>query len=155
MPAIDASELLCKERDALEALVCLLRDEQALLVGAAVDDLSDVTAKKADVVTRMIQLANSRHCSLAVEGFSPDEVGMHAWLDKHKSPSLLQLWTETLLLAQTAKELNRLNGVLIATRLSRTQQSLSLLRAQPIPGMIYDADGQPKVVPAMRALVIS
>jgi flagellar biosynthesis protein FlgN len=155
MPAASPIEFLCEEQDALKTLLCRLHDEQVVLSGAAVDDLFDLTTQKAAIVTRMVELASARHRSLAAEGFASDEVGMRAWLDKHRVPSLVQVWTETLLLVQSAKELNRVNGVLIAKRLSRTQQTLSLLRAEPVPGMIYGADGQPKVVPTMRGLVVS
>jgi flagellar biosynthesis/type III secretory pathway chaperone len=149
------ADLLFEEREALKALMCLLNDEQILLRGTRVDELSELTEKKLNILVRLGELASSRHRTLAAQGYAPDEKGMHAWLDQHPTAGFNQLWTETLTMIPIAKEQNRLNGLLIAKRLSRNQQALSLLRGEPLPAMIYGSDGQLKIASAMRSPVVS
>ena len=155
MNAAASIDLLSEERDALKALVCLLNDEQILLQGTRVDELSQLTEKKFGILVRLGELASSRHRTLAAEGYAPDENGMRAWLDQRPTAGFDQVWTEILMTIPIARERNRLNGVLIAKRLSRNQQALSLLRGEPLPAMIYGSDGQLKIAPAMRSPVVS
>ena len=155
MVALRPIELLYEERDALEALLRLLQHEQTRLVEADFDALVTVTGEKAGIVSRMSELAKSRHHWLAAAGFDPDETGMRAWLEQSPAPNVMEAWAGTLSLARAAKELNRVNGLLIGKHMSRSQQLLHVLIGQCGSGMIYGPDGQSKVIPALRSLVVS
>jgi flagella synthesis protein FlgN len=146
-------DLLCEELDALNDLMRLLDDEEMLLLDGRADELPDMTSKKTAILVRLEELACVRHQALATDGFSPDQYGMRAWLDEHPSTGAQRIWTEILVAIPIAKERNRLNGMLISKRLSRNQEALRLLRGEPVPGMIYGADGQPKRASTGRGLV--
>lgn len=148
-------ELLCEERVALNVLLYILQDEEILLREGRADELPELAEKKTAILVRLDELACLRHQTLAAEGFAPDERGMRGWLDRHPSPSIEQVWAEVLSTIPIARERNRLNGILIAKRLSRNQEALRLLTGKRDPGMIYGSDGQPKVSPAMGGFVTS
>lgn len=149
----DLLERLHDERDALEHLVSVLQREQILLVQAEVDALTALTGEKAAIVTRMIEVANYRQQGLAEAGFTPDEAGMRAWLNEKPEPILRNAWAQTLSMGREARELNRVNGLLISKHLSRTQQLIGMLKGES--GIFYGADGQPEVITAARSVVVS
>ena len=146
--------MLHKERAALQALLPLLREEQALLISGKVDELANLVAEKAKIVTRMGELANARHAKLAEAGFEPGEAGMRAWLSSNTAPQVQQAWAETLPAIQAAKEVNRVNGLLIGRHLSKCQQSINALMGNDGGEVTYGADGQPKVKPSPRSLLL-
>jgi len=143
--SLDLIAVLHEERAALQALLPLLREEQALLISGKVAELANLIAEKAKIVTRMGELANARHAKLADSGFEPSEGGMRAWLSSSTAPQLQQAWAETLSSIQAAREVNRVNGLLIGRHLSRCQQTINALMGSDGGGVIYGADGQPEV----------
>jgi flagella synthesis protein FlgN len=146
-------DLLCEELDALNELMRLLHDEKMLLLDGRADELSDMTSEKAALLVRLEEVACVRHQALATDGFAPDQYGMRAWLNEHPSPGAHRIWTEILSAIPIARERNRVNGMLISKRLSRNQEALRLLRGEPVQGMMYGADGQPKAAPGARGSV--
>jgi flagella synthesis protein FlgN len=148
-----AVEALYAEREALHYLLTVLKREQLLLVQADVDTLPALTQEKTEIVMRLIDLAKSRHQALCDAGFAADEAGMYAWLDENPQPKLKQTWSDTLSMARAARELNRVNGLLIGKHLSRGQQLIDMLKGER--GMLYGADGQTEVVPALHSLAVS
>jgi flagella synthesis protein FlgN len=141
---------LGEERVALNELIRLLEDEETSLLNGRADELSALAERKTTILIRLEELACVRHRTLAAEGLAPNQHGMRAWLDQHPSPGVRRIWTEILSAIPIAKERNRVNGMLISKRLSRSQEALRLLRGEPVQGMIYGADGQPQAAPRAR-----
>ncbi|GAC1427503.1 MAG: flagellar protein FlgN [Burkholderiaceae bacterium] len=159
VPSLDSpAATLPQEQHAAGALIDLLREEQALLIGADLDRLAVVTKRKAPVITEMVDLANRRHRALAKAGHSASESGMQTWVDlKHLGrlayPGAAAAWTALLVMAKQAQETNRINGLLINTHIARNQDALNVLQARA-GGSFYGPDGQPSSRGRGRGLVI-
>ena len=149
------AQSLGEELRAANTLLQLLKQEQAQLIDANVDELAKVTEEKAQVVARMNELAQNRHRALAAAGFEASEAGMQKWA---KSPAALpaasKSWNELLGIAQQAKELNRLNGMLIGQHVARNQTALNILQGSPQGGTMYGPDGQSTSKTGSRRLVV-
>lgn len=146
---------LNEEHRAAKSLLQLLEQEQAVLVNADVEALIKLTEEKAKLAAHMSQLAKRRHSALQAAGFEAAETGMKAWL---ASPGATaaddKAWNELLALAQSAKELNRINGLLISQHMTRNQNALNILQGNSQGGTFYGPDGQATTKISGRRLVI-
>lgn len=152
------ADSLHQELTAARHLLQCLKQEQAHLIKADIDALSILTAEKAAVVACVSDLAKWRHRALAALGFPAREAGMRAWLDngalENEAASAGKAWGELQALAQSAKELNRINGALINAQLTRNQTALNVLRSNAQGGNFYGPDGQPSTAVPARSLVV-
>jgi flagella synthesis protein FlgN len=133
---------LPQEQVALARLVVKLREEQVLLAEAAADGMADLIGEKATIVSEMTTLAGHRHQMLAAIGYSEDEAGMQQWMSEHGTEADREIWAALFDLAQDAKELNRVNGVLIGKKLANNQSALTILQGKSGGGNFYGPDGQ-------------
>lgn len=134
---------LNQEIDAARKLVDILQEEQNHLLSANIDKLEPLIAKKAALVVVLSQYTRERHERLKQAGHDTTLAGMQAWLENEASSAqVVQNWQELVALSCSAKELNRLNGMLISSHMSRNQQALAILRgnSQPEAGN-YGPDG--------------
>lgn len=140
------AQLIGEENQTVEAFAALLREEQTLLSdGEAVDldRLPALIARKDAVAETLNHIAERRNAALAGLGLSPDRNGIENWITSHPQDSgLLQLWQKTLNLAAEARELNRLNGELIALRLQHNGRALEILQSGGRAPDLYGPDGQ-------------
>ena len=141
------AELLNKELDALNQFAEILQNEQSQLVSASVDTLEPLIPQKIALISKVEQLSQSRYRELGNIGLLPNEHGMRTWLDHTKShPESIVVekeWNELLAITQTAKELNRVNGLLIASHMQRNAQALNILHANA-GNSVYGPNGQQK-----------
>ncbi len=145
---------LHEENRAARMLLDLLKKEQAQLVAADIDALTALTEEKTRLVTRMSELAASRHQALAAAGFAATEEGMQAWLDNSQLPTARQSWKELLELARAAKDINRSNGLLIGKHLARSQSALDVLKGGAQGQALYGPNGQSTARTSARGLAI-
>lgn len=146
---------LDKECDTARSLLELLKQEQACLVEAKVDDLIKVTEEKSRLAAQMGELANNRHRLLAAAGFDASETGMQSWLDTPTATeSDRSTWRALLELAESGRELNRVNGMLIAQHMSLNQSALNVLQGNPQGSNIYGPNGQSTAKIGSRRLVV-
>lgn len=146
---------LDEERQAANGLLELLKQEQAVLVKADVDGLIRLTEEKAKLAARMSQLTKRRHQALGAAGFEASESGMQAWLaSAGASAADNKAWHELLAVMQSAKELNRVNGLLIGQHMARNQSALNVLQGNTQGGPIYGPDGQATTRIGSRRLVV-
>ena len=126
------------------SLVDLLKQEQALLISADADGLDALTPQKAGAVAQMAALASQRHQALGAAGFAAKEAGMEAWLDSSNDAEANTVWQQLLDTTREAKELNRLNGMLINKQLSHTQGAMKAMRGQAsdADAGVYGPSGQ-------------
>ncbi|MDL2284682.1 flagellar protein FlgN [Oxalobacter sp. OttesenSCG-928-P03] len=146
---------LNQEVEAARELIDILQEEQNQLLSPNIDELEPLVAKKSALVAQLTQHTRNRNESLRKAGFEPSLAGMNAWLESTKDqPDTITIeknWNELVSLSQSAKELNRLNGMLISSHMTRNQQALSILLGnQPNAGM-YGPDGQPSRAAATPA----
>lgn len=135
------AQTLPQEKDALSRLVVNLQKEQGLLSETSTEGMTDLITEKAQIVSEMTTLAGTRHQTLAGIGFSADEQGMQTWLDSHGSAEDKEIWAQLFALGQEAKEINRLNGILIGKKMSINQSALTILQGKTNTGNFYGSDG--------------
>lgn len=149
------AESLNEERAAIHSLLELLRQEQTHLIDADVEGLSKLTEEKSRIATQMSELAKRRHGMLAAAGFDATESGMQAWVDNPAATTTdRDSWKELLELAQSAKELNRVNGLLISQHMGRNQSALNVLQGNSQGGSFYGPNGQSTTKIGSRRLVV-
>jgi flagella synthesis protein FlgN len=130
MAAASPKHSLQAELDKITELLEVLKQEQQDLVAADIDHLTSLTPHKSALVNDMATLATARHRALAEAGFPAMEAGMESWLAAQRDDAADMLWQRLLHQTREAKELNRLNGMLINKHLSTTQGALQALRPQ-------------------------
>ncbi|EIJ47217.1 flagellar biosynthesis/type III secretory pathway chaperone protein [Herbaspirillum sp. GW103] len=143
---------LSQEHAAMSRLVEKLTQEQALLAEATAEGLTDIISEKAAIVAEMSTLAGNRHALLGTLGYSADEAGMQKWMNEQASEADRDLWADLFELAQDAKELNRVNGLLIGKKLSINQSALTILQGKTGTGNFYGPDGQNSIKSSGRRL---
>ena len=156
MAIASPSATLEAELNLLTAMVDLLKQEQQLLINANSDLLQMLTPQKATAVNQLATLANERHQHLGAAGFAAGEEGMQEWMGKKADAGARALWQRLLDETREAKELNRLNGMLINRQLNQTQTIINAMRtpaASPDMG-VYGPTGQASTGGPSRRFVI-
>ena len=115
------------EQQTIGSLIGLMQQEQQFLVSADSDGLDQITPQKSALVQQAAALAGRRHLALGSAGFAASETGMDDWLQEAGAEARAQ-WTDLLNRTRAAKELNRVNGMLINKQLSHAQTALNAMR---------------------------
>jgi flagella synthesis protein FlgN len=129
------------ERATMEKLVALMQQEQQSLIHAEVETLAALAAEKQQLVNQMNVFGAARSKALAAAGLTADDAGMNAALAAHDHPSSATDWHALLELTVRAKELNRVNGLLINKHLAHTQGALAALQVQAPDASVYGPNG--------------
>lgn len=122
------STTLPDEQQLMASMLTLLKQEQASLVDAHAEGVAEVTQLKSDIITQLGDLARQRHAALATAGFDAAESGMEPWLAARGTAVDRANWDQLLELTRGAKELNRVNGMLVARQLAHNQTVLNAMR---------------------------
>jgi flagella synthesis protein FlgN len=134
---------LAAEQQLVAALVDMMKQEQQLLVSADADGLAALMPQKTKSVQQLAALSVERHRALGAAGFAASESGMEPWLAASGAPDARAQWEQLLDLTAQAKELNRVNGMLINKQLANTQTVLGALRpASAGAAAVYGPGGQ-------------
>jgi flagella synthesis protein FlgN len=132
------------EHQLMTSLLEVMKQEQAFLVSANTDGLTEVTPRKTSLITELAALASARHAALGAAGFAPREAGMETWLDSGPDAAAAAQWQALLTLTAEAKEMNRVNGMLINKQLTHNMNLINAMR-QPANGSdsgMYGPSGQ-------------
>lgn len=156
MATASAHTTLQGEFKAIVCLIDLMKQEQQFLVAADADALNTVTPLKAELIEQLAKLAAARHRNLAADGADPSEAGMEAWVARMASPQLSADWQQLLEKMREAKELNRVNGMLINKQMNHTQVLINAMRtpAGAADANVYGPSGQATAVNTSRRLVV-
>ena len=132
------------EHERISALVELMKQEQQFLVSADADGLAQLTPRKVALVQELAQLSRERHAALGGAGFAASEAGMEPWLAAQAGEAVRSAWAGLLAQTAEAKELNRVNGMLINRQMAHNQTVLNALRtpAGSADPALYGAKGQ-------------
>lgn len=149
----DPGAQLEREYEVSNALLTLLRQEQASLVEADIGSVADLLNEKSLLVAQATDLAVARHHALAAAGYEASEAGMQAWI-AGQNLETVQSWNRLLELAREAKEINRTNGLLISQQMVRNEAALNVLRGGEPGGNVYGPNGQTAVRPVSRSRVM-
>ena len=131
------------EQRLIGSIVELMKTEQQLLVSADADGLATLTPNKLKLAQQAAELSRLRHKALGAAGFTAGEAGMEPWLAVGGNDDTRTQWNRLLELTREAKELNRVNGMLLNKQLAHTQGVLNALRG-PAGGAagVYGPGGQ-------------
>jgi flagella synthesis protein FlgN len=138
------ADSLSEEHKAVRELTQILKQEREHLIQADFDAVATLTEPKAKAAARMTELATRRHKALAAAGFEPKESGMKAWVDSPSATATAnQSWNELIEFATIAKELNRVNGILINKQMVLNQSILNILQhGSAHDANVYGPNGQ-------------
>jgi flagella synthesis protein FlgN len=147
---------LAAEQQLIGSLVELMKQEQQTLVNGNADGLAALMPQKTELVQQLAALSAARHQALGAAGFAAAEGGMEPWLGASGAPDARAQWEQLLALTAEAKELNRVNGMLINKQMAHNQIVLNALRT-PAGGAepgVYGPGGQPVASGPSRRYVI-
>jgi flagellar biosynthesis protein FlgN len=145
---------LPQENDLMYQLLDLLKQEQQFLIDADAAGLSSITPRKSALISQLSTLSQQRLAALAAAGFE-GEAGMQAYFDAGHVPQARQAWDSLLDKTREAKELNRVNGLLITKQMANNQQILDAMRPAASGQLgVYGPDGQPAMGNRSRGYVV-
>ncbi len=132
----------------------LLRDlqyEQEALVVADIDAIEKLIDQRLVLLQQLSVAAKNRYDALSAQGYEANEKGMSRWLDVQAKPALDIAWVSFQKSLVQAKEMNRLNGILINKHFNRNQQVLSHLQGDTSKAAMYGKNGQAKSQQYLRS----
>lgn len=126
----------------LERLLAILKEEEAALIGAHIDRLSEIIPTKSLLISELEQASQARKAQMQAEGVSDHRDTIASWLSQ-QSGTQQQQWQHLLKLAEEAAQYNRSNGRLIQSREEAQRAFLNSINHQQANGDIgYTASGR-------------
>ena len=142
-PVFDLAACIGREREAAREFVEVLKREQHALQQADISLLPALAAEKARRAQHLSELSDARNRWLTMRENPESRSGMeHALQDL---PAAADAWSDLLRLAETADQLNKINGALIGQRLRYVQQRLEVLQSpmsSAFATALYGSNGQ-------------
>jgi flagella synthesis protein FlgN len=144
------------EQQLIASIVEVMKQEQQLLISADADGLATLTPEKLKLAQQAAELSRVRHRALGAAGFAEAETGMAPWLALGGNDGVRAEWDRLLDLTRQAKELNRVNGMLLNKQLAHTTGVLNALRGNSGAGTggVYGASGQTLAAGPSRRFVV-
>jgi len=145
---------LQEEQIALVAFTGLLQAEQDALVQGDADRLAQLATDKAARIELLTHLGELRSRYLAAQNLAGNAAGMLTWLSRNPgfAAAVRKLWRELLALAETARQINHSNGLLIESRLQQNRLKLAVLQTAAAADGVYRRDGQLRPLHSARTL---
>lgn len=138
-----------------ESLLVLLQQEQQGLIDADTRVVMSLLEEKSRLVAGIRPLSNARLQMLGAGGHVATEAGMQAWLATQPQPAALaRCWARLRDISLQAREINRINGLLIHRHLIRNQAAIDVLQGNPAHSRVYGPDGQPAQRQPSRSRVV-
>jgi flagellar biosynthesis protein FlgN len=152
-----SNPMITFEQDAklVSNLLEVLTREQSSLVLSDIEAIEAAMEEKSVLLQNISLTANSRYAALAASGFAPNESGMTDWLKNQTKSTLTESWECFQKAIHQAKEMNRLNGVLINKHFNRNQQLLNHLQGSSDNSGVYGKNGQAKSQSGSRSTLIA
>ena len=144
-----------QESRTVGSLIETLEQEQSCLIQADFERVQTLLEVKSALLQSLNQLSQERYQWLSAAGYPANESGMSDWLKENREHALQTSWLTMQQSLLKAKELNRINGMLINKHLTRNQQLLSTLRGQTESGQFYGPSGQTTSNGRLRGAVIA
>lgn len=157
MSVANSNQTISFAQDAqlINDLLAVLTREQGHLVKLEVDAVEAILEEKSVLLQRLNLTSRSRYEALAAKGFDANEAGMEAWIQKQAKKDISAAWANFQKALNQAKELNRLNGLLISKHFNRNQELLNHLQGKSSTDSVYGRDGQANSkAPARSGLIV-
>ncbi|HEY8355008.1 MAG TPA: flagellar protein FlgN [Methylophilaceae bacterium] len=142
-----------QEAHTVGRLIEVLEHEQGCLIRMDLERMEALLQEKSTLLQNLQQLAQERYQQLAAAGYAGNESGMSEWLQHHGEHAVQGAWLRMQQALLKAKELNRINGMLIGRHVARNQQLLNALQGQS--EQFYGPSGQTTVVGRLRGSVVA
>ena len=142
------------EQDALGAFISLLQAEQEVLVRGDAERLAELAPGKAAHIDLLTRLGEQRKRHLSSQGLADSAKGMLAWMNRNLgfAAAVRTLWRELLARAETARQLNQSNGLLIENWVQQNRLKLAVLQTAAAADGVYRPDGQLRPLRSARSL---
>jgi flagella synthesis protein FlgN len=142
------------EQIALVAITSLMQAEQDALVQGDADRLAALGADKAVRIERLTVLGEQRSRHLAAQNLGASAEGMLIWSNRNPgfAAHARKLWRELLTQAETARQINHSNGLLIESRLQQIRLKLAVLQTAAASDGVYRSNGQLRPLRSTRSL---
>lgn len=131
-------------------LLDLLKREQINLIKHNMDEIELLIDVKSDLLQKINHVAKNRYAALAEKGFESNENGMVSWIHQESNSAIKEAWNSFQATLVQAKEMNRLNGLLIAKHFNRNQQMLNNLQNTFQANDVYGRNGQKSAKRSVR-----
>lgn len=133
--------IVIEEIETMRQLLALMQTEREHLVAADTDRLAGTTEQKDLALKRLSELGANRHAALTAAGVGLVPAELETWVAS-QHPDIRARWADLLVLAAEAKEINRVNGLLIARKLTLNQSERNVLSGNSKSTNLYGPDGQ-------------
>jgi flagella synthesis protein FlgN len=143
-----------QESQAISRLVEILEGEQNCLISADIQQVQTLVDEKSKVLQVLNTFSQNRYKLLSKAGFAANESGMADWLRSDKKNVAQSAWLATQQLLVKAKELNRVNGILINKHFIRNQQTLNALQGRAEAGGVYGPNGKTTSQVHLRSAIV-
>jgi flagellar biosynthesis/type III secretory pathway chaperone len=123
----------------------LLQAEQGALVQAQADRVAELAVDKGTQIEALSLLADQRRRHLSSLGLSGKAEGIKVWLSRNPelASAAEKAWSELMAVAETARQLNQDNGILIDSKLQQNRQKLAVLQSSGAsPDGVYHSNGR-------------
>ena len=147
---------LVDERIAFSSICSLLQVEQEALVQGQADRVADLAVDKATQIESLSRLADQRSRHLTLQGLSGNAEGIKVWLNRNPALALTakKAWSELMAVAETARQLNQDNGILIESKLQQNRQKLAVLQSSGVSSDgVYHSDGRLSPLRSARSFI--
>ena len=131
-----------QESHTVGRLIEILEQEQSCLIQADFERVQALLEEKSTLLQSFNLLSQERYQWLSAAGYPANESGMSDWLKENREHAQQTSWLTMQQALLKAKELNRINGMLINKHFTRNQQLLSTLRGQTETSEFYGPSGQ-------------
>lgn len=135
---------ISEEIKQVSQLILVLEEEQADLKQGRADRLELYATRKQKHLQLLAQIETPRLKALKNLQLPAGPEGMTNWAGK-ASPQAKAQWEHLLTLLSMAKEVNRINGVVITERLGENQQALQMLMSAGDRLSLYGPNGQTQI----------
>lgn len=137
-------ESLREENAELLAFIRALRAEQDALMHGDADRVDRLAPDKASHIENLNRLGEQRSRHLEAHSLKSNAEGMTAWLKRNPQYALAggKTWRELLAQAETARQINQNNGILIENNLQQTRVKLAVLQTSVASDGVYRPDGK-------------
>lgn len=141
------------EQEALGAFIGLLQTEQDILVQGDAERLAELVPAKTAQIDLLNHLGERRKREFAAQNLSDNAAGMLTWLSRNHgfAAAVGKIWRELLARAETARQLNQSNGLLIDSRLEHNRLKLAVLHTAAAADGVYRPDGQLRPLRSARS----
>lgn len=143
LPVDELLPMLRQESEWIGRLCGLLEGEQQALTAGKVDQLTEWAEEKGRLIAAIGEAVARRDGWLRAKGFATGKKGMDICLSPLPPQSeIRRLWLDLSGAVDRARELNELNGKLVAIRMQANARLLDALRSNPDVGGLYGSRGE-------------